>query len=384
MRSVYLHFPFCRSRCTYCDFVSGIPPEEDIVRRYSDALLRELPMQAERFGGVAGKSTLYLGGGTPSLAPVREIARWVEAAAKIAPGGFAETTLEANPEDVTPSLAREWKKLGIDRTSLGWQSQNAGTLTSLLRRNSPGSNIRALDALHEAGFTNVSVDVIAGIAGDDLSATLDAVTKARPEHVSVYMLTIAEGTPLHRSANAGSYVPLGEKASLAALRRVNERLNESGYERYEVSNWALSENFRSKHNENYWKYGEYFGAGLSASGFMRTGNAPFAGMRWSNGRNLREWLNEIENGRFDREIEEEIGLETAIREYLMVSLRLTRGPDAEEFRSLFGVPLFDAIIPRFFDINAGLVDRDERGFRLTERGFELSNPVTVSLWENLN
>lgn len=309
---VYIHVPFCRRICDYCAFATweGI---ETLAPRYVAACLRELADAPEPTRPV---STVFLGGGTPSLISV-ELVGALLAAIPLAPG--AEVSLEANPEDVTPATVAAWRAAGVNRVSLGVQSLSAPALRSLGRDSTPEVALAALEAVASSALEDWSVDLIFGAVGEsaaDWDATLAGVLEFAPPHVSLYGLTVERGTPLHRDP---SRHPDDDTQALR-YERADEVLTAAGLEWYEISNWARP-GHECRHNQNYWRQGPYRGIGCAA-------HSHEAGRRWWNLRTPERYLAAIEAGRSPIAGEECLDAERAALEAAMLALRTRAGVPA--------------------------------------------------------
>ena len=257
---IYVHVPFCRSFCTYCDFYSerACPTGAWLDEVCAEALSRK-----EEIAESAAVDTLYFGGGTPSVLPPRFIARIADAC-----GGrsYAEWTVEVNPDDITPEYARGLKELGVNRVSMGVQSLDDGLLRWMNRRHDADGARRAFRCLRDAGFGNISVDIIFGInglTGEMLQRTVLEIASWRPEHISAYQLSIEEGSALGRLAREGRYSELPDEDCREQYYLICKLLGDAGYEHYEISNWALP-GFRAVHNSAYWARAPYVGLGPGA------------------------------------------------------------------------------------------------------------------------
>jgi oxygen-independent coproporphyrinogen-3 oxidase len=280
---LYFHVPFCARRCSYCDFAIAVRrdvPSDDYVR----AVLREWEgwQGHESWAGSEGVDTIYFGGGTPSLLDPPALATILERIAadrRVSPG--AEVTLEANPDDVSPARAAAWASAGVNRVSLGAQSFDPGVLAWMHRTHSAGQIEQALVTLRSAGIEDVSIDLIFGLPAAlarDWRADLDRALGLGPEHLSVYGLTVEDHTPLARWTARGEVAPVDEERYAAEFLEADAVLGASGYEHYEVSNYALP-GHRARHNGAYWRRASFLGLGPSAhSGWGRH-------RQW----NLREW-----------------------------------------------------------------------------------------------
>ncbi len=257
---IYVHVPFCRSFCTYCDFYSerACP-----TQRWLDEVCAEARARKDEIAAAAAVDTLYFGGGTPSVLPLEFIGRIADAC-----GGrsYREWTVEVNPDDITPEYAAGLRALGVNRVSMGVQSLDDGMLRWMNRRHDSDGARRAFRQLREAGFDNVSVDVIFGVDGMDsrmLEATVRGILDWRPEHISAYQLSVEEGSALGRMSREGRYSDLPDEECSAQYYLVCRLLAEAGYEHYEISNWALPGR-RAVHNSAYWTRAPYVGLGPGA------------------------------------------------------------------------------------------------------------------------
>ena len=265
---IYVHFPYCEHRCTYCDFVIATPrviPQ----KRFTDAVLSELRFRAEALDGPA--HTLYLGGGTPSLWDPKELKRLINAV-KSTPGLVegAEVTLEANPNEVTDARLVLLRELGVNRISLGVQSFQNDLLTTIERTHDGQTAEHACNAIKEAGFPSHSIDLIFGLPGQDLSRWREDLEKAitlRPPHLSVYGLTVEANTVLEHHVSKGLITLPDEGLQTEMMLSARKALRAEGYIHYEVSSYAL-EGHRAKHNSAYWRGTPYLGLGPGAHAFL--------------------------------------------------------------------------------------------------------------------
>lgn len=283
---LYVHVPFCRTKCRYCDFYSET--DLDAVSPWFSAALAEADLYREICGAF---DTLYLGGGTPSLLPARLVEsllrglRW-----RFSFGPGTEITLEANPDDVTAEKLRAWRAAGVNRLSLGVQSFDDKELRFLGRRHGARCAMEALDLARKAGFSNVGIDLIWGLPGQSLSqwmTTLEEALAFSPEHLSCYELTVEEGTRLHEAVTTGAVVLPAEADLAERFLATSERLTVFGYDHYEVSNFARTRRHRSRHNQKYWRHVPYLGLGPSAHSFMD-------GRRWWNVRSLHDYIRRLQ------------------------------------------------------------------------------------------
>ncbi len=263
---LYVHIPFCKTKCPYCDFYSIT--EIDGVSRWIDAVIKEADIYKDAFPPF---DTLYLGGGTPSLLEPRDLTRLITAlndVFQLIPG--TEITVEANPDDVTHQWLESMNGAGVNRLSLGVQSLDEKTLRFLNRRHTVHDSLQVLEFLKEMEWPNLSVDLIYGVPGmssETWRATLEQITRYTPEHISCYQLTYAPGTLLHNRMKAGEVMPVSEEMEARLFITTSDFLTACGYVHYEISNFARSESLISRHNSKYWNHTPYLGLGPGAHSF---------------------------------------------------------------------------------------------------------------------
>lgn len=349
---VYVHIPFCASRCDYCAFATWTD-RAHLVEAYLDALLVEV--QRAVANGLLPASTVFVGGGTPSYLPPTGLARVLAAIPRT---DDAEVTVECNPDDVTPALVEVLASAGVNRLSFGVQSMVPHVLAALGRSHAPAMVHAAVRAARDAGIANINLDLIYGGAGESLEdwrATLDAAVALEPEHVSAYALTVEAGTPL--AADAARHPDDDDQADKYLL--VSEVLGAAGYEWYEISNWARPGR-RCRHNLLYWSQGEYTGFGCAAHSHR-------GGRRWWNVRTPERYIEAIKRGVSPEAGAECLDAETRRVEGLQLAIRTARGAPP------------DALADDDLSDLEGLVVRREGRLVLTERGRLLANEVAVRL-----
>jgi oxygen-independent coproporphyrinogen-3 oxidase len=331
--SLYVHIPFCKSKCDYCDFFSLPLDTAEIPARYLDAALAEIACHREK-GCLAPLKTLYIGGGTPSLFSAAQISRLVSGIAGIVPfEPDCEITLEANPDDIAPPYLDGLRQAEIRRLSLGIQSLSKNALCSVHRRSNAERCLEALDCVRENWPGRLSCDLIAGVPGETPASFLKGLKTLAgygPEHISLYAITVTEGTSLYRKVKAG-LVPNPEELAETLWLAGRDYLEQEGWRQYEVSNFAKP-GAECRHNLTYWQSESYIGAGSGAAGtlYRRDGSA----FRYTNTTDVSGYLEQQTN----REIEE-ISRETAQFEYLMMGFRTRHGVSSKRFFERFGVPL---------------------------------------------
>lgn len=365
---IYIHVPFCKQKCVYCDFYS-LPHREEQMDAYVSALRSQL---AETdFSGYEA-DTVYFGGGTPSYLGPRRLTALLEAvsaACPVAPG--AEVTFEANPDSAgDPDALSALRRAGFNRISLGMQSADDGELTAIGRIHTMAQVCAAVKAARRAGFENLSLDLIYGLPGQDLPRwreNLAAAVELGPEHLSCYGLKAEPGTPLYAHRET---LPGDEEQADMYLETV-DLLEARGYRQYEISNFAKPGR-ESRHNLKYWTLGEYIGFGPGA-------HSDFRGVRYAWARDLEAFL------RRDHLLSEARRMSPQDREteWLMLSLRLARGLDTAEWEARFRRP-FALFLPFLARCQAaGYAVQEEGRWRLTPRGFLVSNQIIGELLDEL-
>ena len=379
MFGVYVHFPYCRVHCPYCDFAvavrSRIPHAE-----YADAVIAEL---RERAPGFAGRDlvSIYFGGGTPSLWDPACVARVVSAICQLfgARADDLEITVEANPDLLPRKLLDDLRAAGVNRLSLGVQSLAPMQLVTLGRLHSAKEPIAAIADARAAGFLRVSLDLMYGLPSqslEDLARDLDGVLALGPDHLSVYSLTIEGRTPFAVRAREGR-LPLPDEDTHAAMAElVEERIERAGLDRYEVSSWA-KEGFRAVHNSLYWSGGEWLGLGSSAHSFVRLPEG--GGERSANVRGVDQYLKIALEKKYEQWIStrEALSAEDLAREAMWLGLRrIAEGVVRGDYRARYGVdPVerFAAEIARL--TGEGLLAVDAERVLLTRRGARFADEV---------
>ena len=366
---LYVHIPFCSSRCSYCDFATGLYQSE-LAERYVAALIEEI-----RASGYSGASvdTIYFGGGTPSLLAPSQLDRILATLhEQFTIDPKSEITLEINPGSVTREKLDAFRSLGVNRASFGAQTFDDAELAKLGRSHNGADALKTFADLRDAGFNNISFDLIAGLPGQTLEGwqrNIEQFLALSPEHLSFYLLEVHSGTPLAEHIRRGLQpVPDDDLAGLM-YRWMLDHASEAGYEHYEISN-LCQPGFHSRHNVKYWSADPYYGFGCSAHSYDgRT-------RRWSNHRDVLKYVELFENGMAPIVEEQEL-TETDVRaEALFLGMRLMRGVDVRRYQESFGVDLREqhgADLDRFR--KAGLLEFDGDLIRLTRTGALLSNEV---------
>ncbi|HHW48159.1 MAG TPA: oxygen-independent coproporphyrinogen III oxidase [Clostridiaceae bacterium] len=369
---LYIHIPFCKSKCYYCDFFS-FAGREDIIYPYFQALKNEI----ESYKGILGNykiGTVYIGGGTPSVVDancIRELINNCRKHFNIEPG--AEISIEANPGTLSFDKLATYLDTGINRLSIGMQAWQDRLLESIGRIHRSGEFIENFELARKAGFTNINVDLIFGLPGqtfDDWTETVDNVAELKPSHISCYSLKIEEGTVFGDMLGEGRLKPVEDELDRQMYHFAIDRLAGHGFRHYEISNFSKP-GFECKHNLVYWEGRQYIGLGAGAHSY-------FNGKRYNNTYDLNNYINCAAKNQFHRENIEEIDINGQISEYIILGLRLIRGVDVDKFKMKFETDVFDLFgkqIDRL--ISRGLIEFNERTLRLTKLGLDLANQVFI-------
>ena len=376
---IYIHIPFCRSRCSYCDFATGIY-DGDRAEKYVDAVTREIASWREVSLPVT-VDTIYFGGGTPSLLEPRQLERILDRIeTRFSVAANKEITIEINPglvgagatRGTSEEALREFRRLGINRASFGAQTFNDRELARLGRSHTAEETRQTFHSLRRAGFDNVSFDLIAGLPGQTLDGWLQNLEEAftlQPEHLSFYLLEVHQGTPLAEHIRRGIQPQPDEDLAAAMYEVMLERAVVAGYEHYEISNLCRP-GYESRHNSKYWSGAPYYGFGCSAHSYDGRVH------RWSNERDPARYVELIANDQ--PVITERIELtgSDAYSESIFLGLRLMRGISVKKIQEQFGVDIREEHrqdLDRFRQ--AGLLEFDGDLIRLTRQGALVSNEV---------
>ena len=374
---LYLHIPFCKQKCVYCDFYS-LAGNEARMSEYTDALCAHLA-QAAPSASDRTIDTIYFGGGTPSYLGAPRLNRILDTVFRhYSVSADAEITLEANPDSAgDPETLKSLRQAGFNRISLGMQSACAEELADIGRIHTPEQVGIAVSSARSAGFDNLSLDLIYGLPRQTLSRwkeNLAAAVALHPEHLSCYGLKVEEGTPLF-ARRVTAALP-GDEAQADMYLHTVEFLTAHGYPQYEISNFSRPGR-QSRHNLKYWVLGEYLGFGPGA-------HSDFGGVRFAYDRNLSAYLNGVQSGSLSYSEWEEIPASQRGAEWLMLNLRTVRGLDPSEFESRFHRS-FSTFLPFLTQCQqAGYAALEEGRWHLTAEGFLLSNQIIGELWDLLD
>jgi len=368
MAGIYIHIPFCKKLCYYCDFYHVITSEKNSV--FVDALLKETALRKDYLEDET-VSTIYIGGGTPSVFSIKELSDILNQINKFfRVEENCEITIELNPDDVNQDYMEGLKKLNINRISLGVQSWRDPDLKMLNRRHNSEQAAAALTEVFNAGFNNVTIDLIYGIPGmtvKEWSSNLDKAFSFDIKHLSAYHLTIEPGTVFGKMQEKGHFTEIDEDESNAQFNTLIEKAEAAGFIHYEISNFGKPGYF-SKHNSNYWKQVNYLGLGPSAHSFNGYSR------QW-NIRNLNGYIKSINSGKSFFE-KEELDTKARFNEYIMTSLRTMWGIDLEYIETTFEKEGYDYVVNLSGKFkNYGLMKQEKNSLVLTNQGKMISDNI---------
>lgn len=370
----YLHIPFCKSKCIYCDF-NSFAQKDDCIEPYIKAVKKEIEEYAKQNKDVLIK-TIYIGGGTPSYIKekyIKEIIETIRSNFEIIPN--AEITIEINPGTVNRRKLNTYYKSGINRLSIGLQSTNDKLLKQLGRVHDFEDFLETVRLANTIGFSNINADCMIGLPNQtiyDVEETLNVLINLRLTHISVYSLIVEPNTPLEKKIESGELKLPDEEIERYMYWFAKRKLEENGYLHYEISNFAKPL-FRSKHNLDCWNQKEYKGFGVSASSYEN-------GIRYTNISNIEKYVENVQNGQFKRNyiVEEKQDREAMMKEYMLLGLRKITGVSINQFRKKFGtIPIFKYNKEITKLTNEGLIESNGINIRLTKKGLDLANLV----WE---
>lgn len=374
---IYIHIPFCKKKCFYCDFVS-YENKENLIQEYIDTVCLEILQNAEILSEY-NISTIYFGGGTPSLIKVEYIEKILNTLKLFVTDEkeIKEITIEINPNSASLDKLEKYYNLGINRLSIGLQSTHDKILRNIGRLHTFNDFKEVLKNANAVGFKNISVDLIYPLPGLNLSGfkeTLNSVIKLKDEfnikHISVYNLEVHENTRLDFLLKEGFVSLCNEDEEYKMREELNKRLQDNGFVKYEISNYAYP-GFESKHNLCYWNQEKYIGFGVNASSFFNL-------KRYRNTSNIDKYIDGIKNNKNIVVETEELDKLSIMKEYIILKLRLSKGVEISEFKQKFGTDIFDIFNTEFNSLKKdNLVNITSKNISLTNRGEEVANIV----WE---
>ena len=367
---IYIHIPFCKQKCYYCDFTSFCG-KDNLIEKYVEALKKEIELE-----NIKSKiTTVYIGGGTPSYIDSKYIKQIINKVKEKNISSSAEITIEVNPGTVTEEKLRDYKDCGINRLSIGLQTTQDVLLKEIGRIHDFAEFLNTYQLARKIGFNNINVDLILGLPNQrivDLKESLSKIIELNPEHISVYSLIVEENTPISKMIEKRELVLPDEELERNMYWYVKNTLEIEGYEHYEISNFARS-GYCSKHNMNCWEQQEYIGFGIAAHSYRDI-------TRYSNTENIEEYIENINTGKIDHnkiihEIQKE---DDTKKEYMLLGLRKIKGIQISDFKNKFGdnpIYLYRSELKKLVDEK--LIKVDENNIKLTAKGLDLANLV----WE---
>lgn len=373
-RSIYIHVPFCEARCPYCDFftLGKAAAAAPLAERWLDVVLRELDLwiASGDLSAAQPVTTVYFGGGTPSLVSGAAMERFLNGVRERLPLAVsAEITVEMQPGTADEAKVARFAAAGVTRFSIGAQTFDADLLRRLERRHDVGQTEQLIRWAQRYG--ECSIDLISALPGQTLEAwkrDLAAALAFEPDHISVYELTYYPGTKLTVWRESGHVAQLDENLRIAIFEYTIGELEAHGYEHYEISNFARP-GHRSRHNENYWRLGDYVGLGAGAHSFIFP-------HRYANPPDVVAYQRQVQAGTLPRQLNDASDEELFVLENAFMGLRLVEGLDLESFRARFGVDLLQRYAAKLDELaRAGLIEVDSRRLRLTERGLVRADAV---------
>ena len=373
---IYIHIPFCKRKCEYCDFIS-YSQKESFVEKYVDALIKSIENTKQNINMKYYKvNTIYIGGGTPSFINSKYIVKILEKVREVFNvSDNAEITIELNPGTVNEEKIKDYKNAGINRVSIGLQAVQDDLLKMLGRIHTYSEFENTYNLIQKNGFKNINVDLMLGLPNqtiDNIEESVKKIVSLNPNHISVYSLIVEEGTPIEKKITSGILNLPEEDLERKMYYKVKELLEEIGYNHYEISNFA-KKGFESKHNMNCWNQEEYLGFGLASHSY-------FENKRFSNIENLDEYIKNIEENNFDKNIivHEIQNEEAKKKEYMLLGLRKIEGVSISKFEQKFRIhPLFYFRFEISKLEEEGLIEVDLDNIKLTQKGLDFANLV----WE---
>ena len=367
---IYIHIPFCKQKCYYCDFISYCN-KDNLIEKYIQAVKKEIQLQEI----IKEIDTIYIGGGTPSYIEAKYIKEILEEIKTKNISKEAEITIEVNPGTVTLEKLKEYKNCGINRLSIGLQSTQDNLLKTIGRIHNFEEFLETYKMARKVGFKNINVDLMLGLPSQkisDLKESLEKVLELKPEHISVYSLIVEENTPIASKIEKNELVLPEEETERNMYWYVKNTLELNGFHHYEISNFA-KKGFESKHNLDCWNQQEYIGFGVAAHSYVDN-------VRYSNTENLEKYIKNIdlgipENNRTIHEVQNENDKK---KEYMLLGLRKIDGIKIGDFKNIFGenpIYLYRNELSKLSE--EGLIEIDEDVIKLTNKGIDLANLV----WE---
>ncbi len=368
---VYIHVPFCKKKCNYCDFYS-VKWDDEWENKYIEAVINEIKGYKNMLGNKYSVDTIYFGGGTPTIIKPSNLKKILDSISIVAHvDKHAEISMEANPNTLTDENLKQYKESGINRLSIGIQSLNDEILKNIGRIHNSTDAIDAINRAMKHGFENINADAMFNIPGQttlDIEDTLSKIMERGVKHISFYSLKLEKGTPMYTMEQKNLITMPDEDEERNMYYKGRIVMEKSNLFQYEISNFAMM-GFECKHNLKYWNQEEYIGIGPSAHSFMNS-------IRYSNPSDLELYCKNIEENNLDRIIQEEMNERELLFEYIMLRLRLTEGLDADEFKRKFNMAFNEKYKRQIkYLTDNKLIEQNGNIVKLTERGMDISNYV---------
>lgn len=368
---LYVHIPFCKKKCFYCDFVA-FPNLENRIHSYFENLYKEIDLYQKNMN--VEIDSIYIGGGTPTYVDIKYIEKLVEKLRSFNIKNLKEFTIEANSNSITLDKLKIYRKIGIDRISLGVQSFDDEVLKNVGRDHNKKIVLQDIENIRKAGFKNLSLDMILNLPSgdfDSIKKDLDLIKEINPEHISYYSLILERGSYFYTLYKKGKLKLMDDDLERDIFSYIEKYLESIGLERYEISNFS-KKGYESYHNKKYWSEGGYLALGLGASGFL-------SNVRYNNVRNFVKYENLIKEGKLPIESREFISKSEREKEYIIFKLRETEGINLLEFEKIFVHKLlnkYSKIIDKYY--NLGFFNIGE-SLSFTHKGFDLSNEFYLEI-----
>ena len=373
--SIYIHIPFCESRCHYCDFCSSLLAKSN-VEKYFEYLRKEIKLQEDFLRGKL-IDTVFIGGGTPSSVDPKFIKEIMEDLSAFEFSQDSEVTIESNPNSLTLEKAKTYFSSGINRISIGAQSFNEEILKRIGRIHKKNDIYRAIENARSAGFENINLDLMLALPGQkfpDIEESIREVEKLKLPHISYYSLILEEGTKLYRDHEKSTLAFPNEDEDRKMYHYVVDELEKIGLKQYEISNFA-KEGYQCRHNMSYWKLRNYISFGLSAS-------SNIANLRYTNFNDFKDYYEALEKNKSPIVFSENLSKTDRMNEFVMMGLRLNSGVDLDEFNEKFNenfLKIYEQEIEK--NLKSGLIILDDDNLKLTEKGRDLSNQVELDFFK---
>lgn len=368
---IYIHIPFCRQKCNYCDFYS-IKWNDEWENKYIEAVLNEIKGYRNKLNGNYSVETIFFGGGTPTIAKPENLNKIMEGLSEIIEvNGNSEISMEANPNTLTLEKLQEYKEIGINRLSIGIQSLNDEILKKIGRIHNSLEALEAIDRAKKTGFENINADIMFNIPGQivkDIEDTVSKIIERGVRHISFYSLKLEKGTPMYEMEKSSKIIMPDEEYERAMYYTGRNIMEKNSLYQYEISNFACK-GYECRHNLKYWNQEEYIGLGPSAHSFLNN-------TRYSNPSDLKLYCEHGKALSFEKIIQEELSNDDMMFEYIMLRLRLTEGLDVKDFNYKFSADFREMYRMQInYLIKNNLLEIDGDYIRLTKKGMDISNYV---------